>query len=739
MDEVQRLILQVQGQQDAERLRHVMEAEEKTLRSLNELLKQNGTLTAAQQQQQQRTAASYVANQKELKKLESGFRGLGAGSMQLSYAMQDLVAQNGDLLRGFMAIQNNMPGIITSFGGSMGLAATVSNVSLAISLALPLIMKFIDSLSPAHVDKFKDSLGVIRAQIDALKDKEIKIGTDATDIKNLEKMLERLQKGLEGFKQWERDHTDWEQKSGAKVGDIIQNAPEGKKALKAVQDEQNKQIESYAPLADARQKLKTIEDDIAKQVHAMNTARTDEEFTGAEARHGQLQKLRNKAVDVVTAQAEAAKEKFGQIDIGELYAKAKEGDQESREKLAEKFNKAGYDDIGMKIKFAGADELKKQAEYLEKKKNEHESRRSGAQTKREQEEIARTHKEYDDVALKSWEALTPEERERYTRGTKGHEGFRKFAQGMTSIVRQPTLPGQQSGADWMKEFQSMTPEQRAAARHEGETYTQMAQRWIAEQKQLRAHDRQRFEAEQKQTEHENAEARREQESAHDQLRSKLGQPFLVGAGEAQVGVNRIRNAKRRAQAQARLDAEIRRQAQQQLVTNAGETVKDAGDLASFAPDLVRKNLAETQERARFAAGQRPMSVTNPQFFEPTQTPFPMMRAAEAQDRARQHIIRERTAAEEGAADAAVAPGMYMNEAARNAAMMGGPAGGAGQLVQQASAAQNQLVQQLMRDNMEMRAYLQQMITDSQQNAGNFRSMQAPMAGGSSHSYLGASK
>lgn len=711
MDEVQRLILQVQGQQDAERLRHVMEAEEKTLRSLNELLKQNGTLTAAQQQQQQRTATSYVANQKELKKLESGFRGLGAGSMQLSYAMQDLVAQNGDLLRGFMAIQNNMPGIITSFGGSMGLAATVSNVSLAISLALPLIMKFIDSLSPAHVDKFKDSLGVIRAQIDALKDKEIKIGTDATDIKNLEKMIERLQKGLEGFKQWENEHTDWEQKSGAKVGEIIRNAPEGKKALQAIQDEQNKQIEGYAPLADAKQKQARIERQLEETRKAMKLSPN---AAGLASYAEKLEARLKDAVQVTIAQAAAAKEKFGQIDIGELYAKAKEGDQESREKLAEKFNKAGYDDIGMKIKFAGADELKGQAEYLDKKKNEHESRRLGAQVKREQAEIARIHKEYDDVALKSWEALTPEERNRYLRGTKGHEGFRKFGQGMVSIVRQTTLPGQQSGADWMKEFQSLTPEQRAAFRNPEETYTQTAQRWIAEQKQRRAHDRQRFEAEKTQTEHENAEARREQESAHDQLRSKLGQSFLIGAGEAQVNVNGIRNAKRRAQAQARLDAEIRRRAEQQLVTNAGENVKDAGDLAYFAPDLVRKNLAETQARARLATGQRPMSVANPQFFEPTQNPFPMMQAAEAQYGAAHQQAQEAAHLQaQGAQAMATDPSVQaMLEYQR------------GYLA----------AQQAVMDRYNI--YFQQMGAAFAEATGNFRYVQGPMAGGSSYPRIG---
>lgn len=139
-DEIFNVILQVQNAQKAEDLRTAIEADEKAVRDLNGVLRQNGSLTQAQQQQQQQAASALITHRQELANVEKALQQTTAGTrnyigmmQQGSYAIQDFTSTSGDLGAKLNSVSNNLMMVAASFGPygiavGTGLALTVAMV-----------------------------------------------------------------------------------------------------------------------------------------------------------------------------------------------------------------------------------------------------------------------------------------------------------------------------------------------------------------------------------------------------------------------------------------------------------------------------------------------------------------------------------------------------------------------------------------------------------------------------------
>ena len=462
-------------------LKAEIKAEERTVRELNEVQQQNGSLTAAQEAQQKRAAAGVVQHTAELKNLQSGFRGLGSGGMQLSYVMQDLVAQNGDLLRGFMAIQNNMPGLIMSFGGSMGLASVISMVSLAISLALPVVIKWLDSLSPKALDPFLDALGVLNEQLETLKHKEIKLGTDPSDIENLQTMISKLQEGLAGFKQWEHEHTDWEQKAGKQVSNILSADDNAKATRQTLIDKEVAGLRTTEPaLAEALGRQEKVQAAVNQHAQAMrDVVKNGGVITGANKEYGDwLQSELRKETDIINTHLKSAKDK-AKATIGLLYTKAKEGDEEAREDLTERLKAAGLHRLAGDIGSVSPARIKAQADRQAEIEAQNEEGQVNEEFQKEQETMRLLTEKYGKTALDKFRSLPKDQAIKYTHGTTSEsQGFERFGQEVAAIDKLVL----QYGKSLYDKYEAMTPQQHAALAQVGDTPVATMERWLRKQK-----------------------------------------------------------------------------------------------------------------------------------------------------------------------------------------------------------------------------------------------------------------
>ena len=116
-DEVQQLIMQVQGAAKVAALTDQLKAQKKTMEELAEL-QLKGPLSGSQQAQFQRAAEAAVQSTEQLGKLTRTMHGLvnTQGMMQISYGLQDVFAAQGGIGQKLNAASNNLQMLAQSMG-----------------------------------------------------------------------------------------------------------------------------------------------------------------------------------------------------------------------------------------------------------------------------------------------------------------------------------------------------------------------------------------------------------------------------------------------------------------------------------------------------------------------------------------------------------------------------------------------------------------------------------------------
>ncbi len=154
-------------------------------------------------------------------------KSFGPGLQQVAYAMQDFTSAGGDLTRGLFNIQNNIPGIITGFGVSAGIAGAVSIATLAFGLALPKIKAFLASLDKTGVKDFHGQLEILETRIKELDAKPHKITVDMRELNTAKQVVDQIKSALAEVDKLQKSQQHYEKESGGEIEKAITEAPGG--------------------------------------------------------------------------------------------------------------------------------------------------------------------------------------------------------------------------------------------------------------------------------------------------------------------------------------------------------------------------------------------------------------------------------------------------------------------------------------------------------------------------------
>lgn len=141
-DEIQKLILDVQGRDKVEALNAELVKEQQALAKLSADLRTGATSQATFEAAAQSSAAKIIALNQQLGDTRSKLAAMGPAVLTTSYAVQDFtsVLSGGQgLARALGSVQNNIPGLLMNLGVSGGLAGVVSLVSVGIGALIPLV------------------------------------------------------------------------------------------------------------------------------------------------------------------------------------------------------------------------------------------------------------------------------------------------------------------------------------------------------------------------------------------------------------------------------------------------------------------------------------------------------------------------------------------------------------------------------------------------------------------------
>ena len=189
MDQVDNLILNVQGKDKLESLNAELAKEQKALQELAAGLRTGAIAQAAFDAAAQTTAKNVLALEGQMKQL-AGSPGLGGnGILQASWAVQDftsVLAGGQGLGRAIASVQNNIPGLLMSLGMSGGIAGAVSLVSVGIGALLPLVEKMWGSLDNKEAaESAKERLREIKAAADEVHKAFMSLAQAPTDPEKL--------------------------------------------------------------------------------------------------------------------------------------------------------------------------------------------------------------------------------------------------------------------------------------------------------------------------------------------------------------------------------------------------------------------------------------------------------------------------------------------------------------------------------------------------------------------------
>ncbi len=146
MDEIQKIILQVENQEKLRELNAELEKEDTLLR---QLVRTNAAFSTAP------TVAAMEASAAKVRDLNAQIRDLEkstgtlrtGGLLQLSYVLDDLTNTTGGWERKLASISNNIPGLVASLGGSAGIAGAIGLIGTAAIAATPVIRAMVSAFT----------------------------------------------------------------------------------------------------------------------------------------------------------------------------------------------------------------------------------------------------------------------------------------------------------------------------------------------------------------------------------------------------------------------------------------------------------------------------------------------------------------------------------------------------------------------------------------------------------------
>ncbi len=289
----------------------------------------------------------------------------------LSYAVNDFASNNGNLAAKLNGVANNVPAALAGvklFGVALG------PVGLAIGAIIPVVALVIqnwDSLAAAFgkgVTSMKGDVDSLKKHIEELEKNPLRLAVDDHELKNARKELERLQTAAKAFEQFKGLKTDDQEAAGKGVVEALKNAPEGAENIAAAMKRQ--------ALDHATRQSQTLRDALAEQATADAAAAKEEE--AAKQNPERLGAAANARAAAGAAQekarkARAAVEEDADRTVGDVFKRAREGDDAGRGELADRMRAAGFGDRAAEVEGSNPAAVKAARQAKEKAKADKEA------------------------------------------------------------------------------------------------------------------------------------------------------------------------------------------------------------------------------------------------------------------------------------------------------------------------------------------------------------------------------
>lgn len=314
------------------------------------------TATKQMADAQERATASKTKADAANKSVAGSTMNLGRIALEASRGIEDMQY-------GIAGVINNVPGVVMAFGGSMGLTAAISLCSVGINQ----LVKHYDELLGVFSSKEPFRLAVagldeIKAHIEELEKKPVKLSVDQTEIDAAKKKLRDLQTTEQAFNQFRGIKGEHERQAGEQAEQLLGMAPGG--ARKLADDLAaaigKRLVADDGQLADLQRQF-----DAAKRSAQDN--RTMEASERAAGVHGAAANYASQAIEAekkVKALADAIDRRRKAIlgddlngvrgeahrEVGGLFAGVTAGNNpEARKKLAEELKKIGQGRLAREI------------------------------------------------------------------------------------------------------------------------------------------------------------------------------------------------------------------------------------------------------------------------------------------------------------------------------------------------------------------------------------------------------
>jgi hypothetical protein len=210
MDEVQKIIFDIQNREKLQALNHDLELERNLVVGLNQQL-QHGTINQGQFAAAALAPAQNIrALNKDIAELEKSTKGLMSphGLLNLSYVFDDLSNTTGGWERKLSSISNNIPGVLASLGVGGGLVGVLALVGTGLITVARNWDTLMDSFKSIAIGEAADQLKALEDRAEKAAEKFDKLTkrpskTEAAGAKSLQELFDEtgavnIEKGLAG-------------------------------------------------------------------------------------------------------------------------------------------------------------------------------------------------------------------------------------------------------------------------------------------------------------------------------------------------------------------------------------------------------------------------------------------------------------------------------------------------------------------------------------------------------------
>lgn len=407
--EILELVYRVKGQEEGKKLEEQLAANDlaaaKARAALDDLADayQRGAVTGSEYAADKaRLEAAIAGEERATAKLLKGYKGLAAdtdraskASGKLGLGFLEVSRAVEDAQYGFRGVINNIPQMIMLFGGTAGLASSLSLVAVGVNVLLSRLKELWSSLSEGDVRTASDQIKDLAEKVKELSEKPMRLRVEQVELDEATRKLEALKRGVAEFEAGQRKQKVHEAEAGNIVEEILAESETGRAAI---QEKMRAQVEARdlansVTIKDARVAREKAAADLAEIDAALEAATDLDERRGLIDAGGEAQRR----LTAATRREEDARNKIADAaeqEVGGVIERARTGhgrDQaEAIADLARRLGAVGERGVASAVAGTSAEGLRRTdeedaafARRMDRAKQAGERRRDAAKAEKE--------------------------------------------------------------------------------------------------------------------------------------------------------------------------------------------------------------------------------------------------------------------------------------------------------------------------------------------------------------------